>query len=136
MQRQRREDWVEARAVLRRSPTECLIVRRFNDPAEPWELPGQRVTACESAEVTIRRACLEKLGLEPAEFLPQPMLTHGRGTQGVNFHYFVGDVRHDDALPLGYAAIRWVLLSELDDYALDTPDRHILDRLRETGQGT
>ena len=136
MQRQRREDWVEARAVLRRSPSECLIVRRFDDPAEPWELPGQRVQERESAEVTIRRACVEKLGLDPAELVPQPTLAHGRGTHGVNFRYFVGNVRSDDALPLGYAAVRWVPLNELDDYALDTPDRHILDRLRAASEGS
>lgn len=130
MHRQRRPEWVEARAIIRRTPAECLIVRRFDDPAEPWELPGERVAARESAEVTVRRACRGKLGIEPSELVPQPVLAHGCGTHGVTFRYFLGNVRHDDALPLGYAAVRWVPLSELDQYVLDTPDLHMLERLR------
>ena len=133
VERQRQLAWTELRAVLRRPTGEYLVVRPAEEADAPWDFPGVRHDPPECEEVRLRRACLERLGLSLGTLLPQGAFEYGYGTHVIRYQFFAGAVA-DEALPLGYGAVRWVGARQLSEYKFAPAAVWIVGRLR-AGQG-
>ena len=129
MDRQRGTAWTEVRGLIHRPPGDFLIVKPVRDPQVAWEFPGGAVPPRMSKEVLLRRLCLERLGIELGVLVSQRPFVHSFGTRAVTYHYFLGPVASDEAVPLGYAELRWVPLVQLGEYVMDAQSQRIVRRL-------
>lgn len=130
--RQRGTTWTEARALVHRAPLHYLIVKAQADPLCPWEFPGGRLGPRASAENLLRRLCRASLGIELDQLVSQPPFSHGFGTHSVTYRYYLCPVLRDEAMPLGYAELRWVPAPQLCEYDFDAPSRQVVDRVLAT----
>ena len=108
----------EIRALIRRGTGECLLVRD-GSPTDPnaapadgsvpaWDFPGGRCAGLLPADEELRRLCRVRLGIDVGALFKQLWFDYGHGTQTVRYQLFFATVDADDALPLGFAEVRWV----------------------------
>ncbi len=132
VERQRQTTWTELRAVIRRPAGEYLLVQPTSTGAA-WDFPGARYAGPASAETHLRRHCQERLGLELNTVVAQPSFEYAYGSHAVRYLVFACSVGDDeDALPIGYPAIRWVAPEQLGEYAFEPAAAQIMNRLRNS----
>lgn len=129
MVRQRGGPLVDVRAIIQQPSGACLIVRRRPDPARPWHFPGALISPNSDPVELLRRTCLLALGVHLRVMTPQPTLTYGLYGAVVAYRHFLCPVPGDEALPLAYAELRWVVPARMPGYPLDTPTWHFVQRL-------
>ncbi len=135
MHRQRGVAVTEGRALLCRPPSDYLLVRPQADTDAPWEWPGLRLPPHASAMDLLHRLCAERLGLEVDGWTSTPPFVYATAGRRVNCQCFLGVVRADVAVPVRYAALRWVPRAHLATCRLDTLSRHIAERLLASSAG-
>jgi len=134
MARQRDRRSTQLRAIIRRPNGTCLLVRRSAAATSAWEFPGVGLPPNSQPVEVLRRACWRDLAVKLDAVIPQAAWTHARGTHAVTYRCYLCPVWRDDALPLGYAELRWVRPGDLIEYALDTATRHMADWLLSTAR--
>lgn len=92
-------------------------MRAAAGPDEPWDLPGGPAATPTPAEQRLRDLCRARVGLELGALAGLPHFEYGCGAHAVRYICFRAASEVDDALPLGYAELRWVRLTALRDYA-------------------
>jgi hypothetical protein len=133
MARQRDRTATQLRAIIQRSNGTCLLVRRTAAATSAWEFPGVSLPPNSDPVEVLRRTCWRDLAVRLEGVIPQAAWTHGCGTCAVTYRCYLCPVSRDDALPLGYAELRWVRPAELAEYALDAPTRHMASWLLTRG---
>lgn len=134
MDRQRGRPWTLGCALIRRPDGHVCIVQRHTNEDAPWEFPNCQIPPRARPEDTLRRHLIAQLGIEADALLPQPPLVHHFGTHSIEYRYFLCPVQRDEATPVGYAALRWVLPAQLRDYTFDPPTQQVVDRLLAADQ--
>lgn len=129
MLRQPQARWVEARALLRRTPEEFLILKLTSEPAAFFEFPGGRVAERESPESALRRWCRDHLGIALQFQIGQPPFQHSFGTHTVTYRYYICTIRSGEIAPSGCFDPRWVSRPQLRDYIFDAPTQQVVDWL-------
>lgn len=131
MRRPSQPTWVDARAILRRSTRELLILKPQDEPDALWQFPGGRADPRESPEAALRRHCRGLLGVELELHVGQPPFVHNFGTHSVTYRYYwAGVLGEPRAAPA--CELRWVLPGQLREYDFDAPTRQVVEWLQRT----
>lgn len=131
MGRQPTTDWTEARAIVRNSRGEMLIVKLSNNEEAAWEFPGGRLRGSESPESALRRELRETLLLELNIEVGQPPFIYNFGGKSVTYRYYFCTVRAGEVKTAQVAEARWVLPQQLRDYVFEPPVQQVVDWILE-----
>ncbi|MFQ5746824.1 MAG: A/G-specific adenine glycosylase [Gemmatimonadota bacterium] len=109
-----------------------LIARRPEDGllGGLWEFPGGKLEPEETPEEAAAREVREEVGLDVRIGSPIGRVEHAFSHFRITLHAFWASCVDGSAEPAGARDCRWVLTSELDDYAFPAANRSILRTLR------
>jgi 8-oxo-dGTP diphosphatase len=112
-----------------------LITQRYADAhlGGLWEFPGGKREPGETFEACLARELSEELGIEVAVGQLVESLTHVYPEKTVHLCFFQCRLLAHEPQPLGCAALRWIGVAELKDYAFPAADARLLERLQRDG---
>jgi A/G-specific adenine glycosylase len=99
-----------------------------------WELPGGKQNSDEAIETTVTREILEETGLSVTIVKPLCMIKHAYTHFKITMHTYLCDAPHDRAIAKSSTEVRWVLPSELSDYAFPTATHKVFEAVGELSQ--
>lgn len=120
-------------AVIVDDRRQVLLTQRHPDSHQGglWEFPGGKLEADESLADALRRELQEELGIDVQSHQPLLVIEHDYGDKRVLL-----DVHRVDAfagVPVAREGqpMRWVPVSELNEYAFPAANKPIVERLQE-----
>ena len=125
----------EVVAALIRDTDRVLICQRPAHKARGmlWEFVGGKVEPGESREEALIRECREELGVTVAVGPLYARLTHTYPDLTVELLLYQAAIAAGTPQLLEHAALHWVAVDELEQYAFCPADAPILERLRAEG---
>ncbi|QOJ15101.1 MAG: NUDIX domain-containing protein [Planctomycetia bacterium] len=120
---------VDSRALIETRPEHLLIVRGSPGPNVAWEFPGGRNRPEESPEAALRRVCLAQLGVDLDISIGQPPFDYEYADGLVRFRYYMCQISHGDAQPVGCAEVRAVHVRQLRDYIFEDAAAKVVEWL-------
>lgn len=120
-------------AVIWNEQRQILIDRRRPEGAMGglWEFPGGKIEPGETIEKCIQREIWEELGIEIA--VEEHLITINHTYTELQVTLVVHHCSHLGGIPqaIECAEIRWVEISELDNFTFPAANRQIISALRE-----
>ena len=118
-------------AIIRRDGR-FLITRR---PANVhlgglWEFPGGKVEPHESLVEALTREIHEEIDVKVKVSRPSLEIEHSYETRSVRLYFFDCEILSGEPRALAVADLRWVLPSELDNFAFPEADQELIDLLK------
>ena len=110
-----------------------LICRRPAHKARGllWEFVGGKVEPGETKQQALIRECREELAVTVAVGEQFMELTHVYPDLTVHLTLFHASITEGTPRPLEHSEIRWIRVSEIDDYEFCPADEEILRRLKQ-----
>ena len=94
-----------------------------------WEFPGGKREAGETFEQCLTREIQEELGVKISVGELFETITHSYPEKTVHLKFFICRLVEGEPKPLDSAAIQWVDVSQLGDFAFPAADRQLLKNL-------
>jgi 8-oxo-dGTP diphosphatase len=120
-------------AVIERGDRRLLIGQRRKDDSSPlkWEFPGGKVRDGEAAETALARELREELGVTLKKCVEIGRVRHRYAPlpEELEIRFFAAAVAEDDATPLCFEQIAWVLPKELGEYDFLAANRELIANL-------
>jgi 8-oxo-dGTP diphosphatase len=120
-------------AVIERGDRRLLIGQRRKDDSSPlkWEFPGGKVRDGEAAEAALARELREELGVTLTKCVEIGRVRHQYAAlpEKLEIRFFAAAVAEDDAAPLCFEQIAWVLPKELGEYDFLAANRELIANL-------
>lgn len=95
-----------------------------------WEFPGGKVESGEALDAALIREIREELDISIEvhdEFMAE---AHEYPDRTVMLHFFNCSIRAGDPRPLEADELRWIAISELNDFEFPPADRELIARLQ------
>ena len=120
-------------AALIRQGDRCLICRRPAHKARGllWEFVGGKVEPGETKQQALIRECREELAVTVDVGEQFMELTHVYPDLTVHLTLFHASITEGTPQLLEHSEIRWIPVSEIDDYEFCPADEEILRRLKQ-----
>lgn len=122
-----------ALAIVRHPSTNAILLARRPDAAHQgglWEFPGGKCQPGEAPADCAVRETLEETGLNVSVLEAWPVVPHVYPDRTVVLHPFFCRAFAADALPLASVDVRWVVPSDMGQYAFPPANAPLLARLR------
>lgn len=118
-------------AVIINSNSEILIAKRHQHLHQggKWEFPGGKIEADESVETAIVRELKEEVALDVHSVLPMMVLDFDYGDKQVTLHICKVVNFSGQALGAEQQEIRWIAVSDLNNYQFPEANQPIIDSL-------
>ena len=97
-----------------------------------WEFPGGKRESGETFEQCLVREIREELGVEISVGELFEEIHHDYPEKSVHLKFFCCTLLSGEPQPLDCAAVKWIILSELDAHAFPAADAQLLERLKQT----
>lgn len=97
-----------------------------------WEFPGGKQKDNEEIKETVVRELKEELGVDVSISKPLMKLDHAYSHFKITLHAFMCKMKNGRPEPKTSQEIRWVPISELNDYPFPKANRKLTDKLMET----
>jgi len=112
---------------------ELLIALRPNDVmlGGLWEFPGGKKESDESLPETVSRELNEELGVEVSVFGKFKKLKHAYSHFKITLHAFWCTVTNGAPKPISGKELRWVSLSEIDQYPFPKANKTLIEELKQ-----
>ena len=123
---------IEVAAGLVFRARKLLITQRLPDAhlGSLWEFPGGKREPDETFEQCLVRELREELSIEVSVGPLVEAITHTYPEKTVHLKFFLCDWVAHEPQPIGCAAIAWITLDQLSEYAFPDADAQLLSRLR------
>jgi mutator protein MutT len=123
---------IEVSAALIFRDGKLLIAQRHADAhlGGLWEFPGGKREPHETFEQCLVREIREELGIEISVGKLFEEITHAYPEKIVHLKFFICSFLRGEPQPLGCAAFKWVVKSELADYKFPAADLLLLEKLK------
>lgn len=95
-----------------------------------WEFPGGKLEVGETATQALARELAEELGILVQHSRPLIEFVHHYAERSVHLHVFVVTHWHGQPQSLEHQPLRWVSLTQIDDYPLPAANLPIVSALR------
>lgn len=100
-----------------------------------WEFPGGKQEEGESIQQTVERELYEELGIEVKAYKEFMKLKHVYSHFSITMHAFLCRLISGNPSPKSSQEIRWVEISELEQFPFPTANKRLTERLMGKGQG-
>jgi A/G-specific adenine glycosylase len=100
-----------------------------------WEFPGGKQEEGESIQQTVERELFEELGVEVKAFKEFMKFKHIYSHFSITMHAFLCRLISGEPSPKSSPEIRWVEISELEQYAFPKANKQLTEKLMGIGQG-
>jgi len=113
---------------------EVLIALRPEDAmlGGLWEFPGGKQKEGEDIEQTVVRELKEELGVDVAVTNPLMKLNHGYSHFKITLHAYLCELKNGKPEPKTSQQLKWVSVSELDQYPFPKANRKLTEKLMES----
>lgn len=122
---------VVAGIIFNRDQTEVLLALRKPEQhqGDRWEFPGGKVDSGETYHQALVRELDEEIGISVKQCRARAVVEHTYSDKRVRLHFW--DVTDFDGEPDGCEGqlLKWVALSELNDYQFPDANKVIVDAL-------
>lgn len=122
-------------AVMQKDGKFFVAKRKSDKPtlAGFWEFPGGKIESEESPEECLRRELREEFDIDTEIFELLINYTHDYDFAQINFSVFRVEHLSGDFIPSDHDEMRWLELSEFDQYEFAPADYPIIDHLKNLG---
>ncbi len=128
--------WIVTAAVLKRDGKVLIAKRPGNGLLGGlWEFPGGKVEAGETREQSLEREIMEELGSRIRVGTLLGVYHHSYTHYRVTLYAFQSTITNTEPQPIQPSDIRWVNISELDQYPMGKIDRMISRDLQNEPAG-
>ena len=100
-----------------------------------WEFPGGKQEEGESIQQTVERELFEELGVEVKAFKEFMKLKHIYSHFSITMHAYLCQLISGEPSPKSSQEIRWVEISDLEQYPFPKANKKLTERLMGIGQG-
>ncbi len=132
--RKKRAQWIPVVTALMKRDGNVLLGQRPEGAslAGLWEFPGGKIELGENPEEALRRELFEELGIE-AEIGELSLATsHTFGETGIVLLFYSVSFWKGELKSVHHSELRWVKISELDQYELPDANIKILAQLKKS----
>ena len=120
-------------AVIERGDRRLLIGQRRKGDSSPlkWEFPGGKVRDGEAAEEALARELREELGVTLTKWAEMGRVRHqyAASPEELEIRFFAATIGEEEARPLCFEQISWVLPKELNAYDFLAANRELIANL-------
>ena len=111
-----------------------LITKRHADAhlGGLWEFPGGKREPGESFEQCLARELREELGVDVSVGQLFESVSHDYPDKSVHLKFFLCRLLKAEPEALGCAAVKWISVSELEEYEFPAADARLLEKIRFT----
>jgi A/G-specific adenine glycosylase len=112
---------------------EILIAKRPDEKmlGGLWEFPGGKKETNETIEETIHREFEEEVGIKIKLNMPLKPVKHAYSHFKITLHSWIGEWISGTPKPLDSKELKWVLPSDLCNYAFPKANRKLIDYILE-----
>ena len=97
-----------------------------------WEFPGGKQEAGETIQQTVERELQEELGVEVVAYQEFMKLKHVYSHFSITMHAFLCQIISGEARPKASQEIRWVEVSELEQYPFPKANKQLTEKLMDS----
>ncbi len=119
--------------IIVNQKNELLIALRPNDVmlGGLWEFPGGKKENGESLPDTVSRELTEELGVEVDVYKKFKKLKHAYSHFKITMHAYWCTILNGTPKPISGKELRWVSLSEIDQYPFPKANKTLIDELKQ-----